>query len=317
MTPIKLVMFSTLGMVSMLSMFSTATAQTARAQPPLQPLLDSVKKLYESAAYDEALGQLDQVLQQDSTLAQANPAARTVQQYRALCLLALNRTPEAEQAMERLIIANPDYQPDANEASPRLVSIFSRARARVVPVLARKGYVRAKALFDQHQYTEAAAEFTRVIARLDDGALDPATAAATGDLRLLASGFLELSRAALLQARPLVPVAATRPPDPAAAIVDKVCTLEDRDVVPPVSIRQELPQWTHQPFGVDVRFEGQIDIVVDEKGDVASVNLAKSIQPSYDDVAVAAAKSWKYAPATRNGVPVKFRKSVGIVLFAH
>jgi TonB family protein len=276
--------------------------------------IDRVKKLYETAAYDEALGELDQILQQDSTPAQARQGLRAVQQYRALCLLALGRTVEAEQAIDRMVAADPDYQPDPNETAPRLVSMFYRARSRVVPMLARSEYERGRSLYDRHQYAEAVAEFTSVIARLDDSNLDASTAAATGDLRVLASGFLELSRAALLPAR-TIPLMVMKAAEVAPAPVERIWTDQDRDVTPPVSISQDLPKWTHQPVGLERRFEGQVDVVVNERGEVDSVTLAKSIHPSYDDLAVAAAKSWKYSPATRDGAPVKFRKSVGILLF--
>jgi hypothetical protein len=35
---------------------------------------------------------------------------------------------------------------------------------------------------------------------------------------------------------------------------------------------------------------------------------------SYDLVVVSAAKNWKYAPATLNGIPVKFKKTINISL---
>lgn len=293
-----------------------ATLRPAWAQQRATPSsIDRVKKLYETAAYDEALGELDQIFQQDPAQVQTSQELRAVQQYRALCLLALGRTVEAEATIDRMIATDPDYQPDPNETAPRLVSMFYRARSRVVPMLARRQYESGRALYDRHQYAEAVAEFTSVIARLDGITVDPSTAAATSDLRMLASGFLELSRAALLPAR-AIPATVMKAAEVAPAVVDRIWTDEDRDVIPPVNISQDLPKWIHQPFGVEGRFEGQVDVVVNEKGEVESVTLAKSIQPSYDDVALAAAKSWKYSPATRNGVPVKFRKSVGILLFA-
>ena len=45
---------------------------------------------------------------------------------------------------------------------------------------------------------------------------------------------------------------------------------------------------------------------MDEKGNVSSAVMRKSISIPYDATLVAAAKQWKFDPAKRNGVPVKF-----------
>jgi hypothetical protein len=36
------------------------------------------------------------------------------------------------------------------------------------------------------------------------------------------------------------------------------------------------------------------------------------VTPRYDAILLAAAKNWKYEPATLNGTPVKFRKTINI-----
>jgi TonB family protein len=63
-----------------------------------------------------------------------------------------------------------------------------------------------------------------------------------------------------------------------------------------------------------VRFQGQIDVVIDETGKVESATIVKSIFAGYNDLAVAGAKQWVYSPATKHGVPVRFRKSVPVHL---
>ena len=40
--------------------------------------------------------------------------------------------------------------------------------------------------------------------------------------------------------------------------------------------------------------------------------MTQSINPQYDAMAVAAAKRWRYQPATLNGTPVKYRKAVQV-----
>ena len=51
-------------------------------------------------------------------------------------------------------------------------------------------------------------------------------------------------------------------------------------------------------------------MVIDEHGSVQDVSVRQSVNAAYDSLVVAAARTWKYRPATRNGVPVRFVKSV-------
>ena len=60
--------------------------------------------------------------------------------------------------------------------------------------------------------------------------------------------------------------------------------------------------------------QGVIEIVIDERGHVESAQMRASVHPRYDGIAVDAAKSWQYRPATLNGKPVKFRKLVQVNL---
>jgi hypothetical protein len=57
--------------------------------------IDRVKQLYESAAYDEALAELNRLGSPDTTAPDRAVAAKAGLEYRALCLLALDRTPES------------------------------------------------------------------------------------------------------------------------------------------------------------------------------------------------------------------------------
>ena len=40
--------------------------------------------------------------------------------------------------------------------------------------------------------------------------------------------------------------------------------------------------------------------------------MRSPVAPRYDSLVLAAAKGWKYSPATLNGTPVKFRKVINI-----
>jgi TonB family protein len=98
-------------------------------------------------------------------------------------------------------------------------------------------------------------------------------------------------------------VAAPEPP--------KVYTVGDPNVVPPVTIRQELP-----PFSgvVQRAMTGAMEVMIDETGKVVSAAMRSPTVANYDRQAVAAAQSWRYRPATLNGTPVKYRKLIQVAV---
>jgi TonB family protein len=80
--------------------------------------------------------------------------------------------------------------------------------------------------------------------------------------------------------------------------------------VPPVIVRQSLP-----PFPLNlVGKAGSLEVLIDENGTVEAVTMRASLHPNYDRLALAAAHDWEYKPALRDGVPVKFRKVVQVVI---
>jgi tetratricopeptide (TPR) repeat protein len=283
-----------------------ATTPSIRAQPSMPQDIDRVKQLYESAAYDEALAALDRLGLPDPAAPDQDVARKAGLEYRALCLLALDRTSEAEQAIEQLLGQDPAYWPSPGDTSPRFVAAVDRARNRIIPMLARRQYDSAKRDFDERRNGQAAAGFARVVALLDGPAVDRSALGSGDDLRTLAAGFLELSRLAAAPPQPAIKAAAPK--------VAMIYSAADPDVVPPVAMRQDLPPWKHGSLGIAVRFDGQIDVVIDETGKVESATIVKSIFSGYNDVAVAGAKGWVYSPATKDGVPVKFRRRVPVQL---
>jgi hypothetical protein len=283
-----------------------ATTPSLHAQPSMPQYIDRVKQLYESAAYDEALAALDRLGSPDAAEPDRDVAAKAGLEYRALCLLALDRSSESEQVIEQLFGQDPLYRPSPGDTSPRFVAVVDRARNRIVPMLARRQYDSAKRDFDERRNGQAAVGFARVLALLDSPAVDRSAPGSSDDLRTLAAGFLELSRLAGASAPPATGVDAPR--------VATIYSASDPDVVPPVPVRQDLPTWKHGSLGIAARFDGQIDVVIDETGKVESATIVKSIFPGYNDVAVAGAKAWVYSPATKDGVPVKFRRSVPVQL---
>jgi TonB family protein len=57
---------------------------------------------------------------------------------------------------------------------------------------------------------------------------------------------------------------------------------------------------------------GLLDILINESGEVESAVMTQSVTTHYDRLAIAATRTWRYKPATANGIPVKYRKSVQI-----
>jgi TonB family protein len=57
-----------------------------------------------------------------------------------------------------------------------------------------------------------------------------------------------------------------------------------------------------------------LELVIDETGRVVSVMVRMSVHPLYDTQLVAAARDWRYLPASFAGQPVKFRKMVQITV---
>lgn len=266
--------------------------------------LAAARELYASAAYEDALVVL-------SRLPQANrpDEARIVDQYRALCLLALGRTGEAEQAIEAVVGGDPAYRP-ASDVSPRVRAAFSDVRRRMLPAIIQQKYRQAKASFDRKEFATAATEFTRMLEMMTDPDAQAAgSQPPLSDLRTLAAGFRDLSVSA---AAPPPPPPAPEPapePLPPPKPLRLSYSAADASVTPPVIIRQELPPY---PGTIGNGKQGMIEITIDEHGAVEAAIIRQTISPQYDGVAIAASKTWRYRPATLNGMPVKYRKAVQI-----
>src|SRR5262249_12529796 len=133
------------------------------------------------------------------------------------------------------------------------------------------------------------------------------------DIRTLAVGFEELSAKAAAPPPPLpapAPAPAVMAPPP-APVVTRIFSGDEQGVVPPMTISQALPSFR----GVSpIQRIGRIEVVIDESGAVESAVMNQSVTPAYDKLALAAARNWRYQPATMNGQPVKFRKMVQVTV---
>jgi TonB family protein len=326
----------------MRSTLAAALVLCCAAPAAAQDSLSAARTLYASASYEEALAALSS--------APAGGDANQVDEYRALCYLALGESSSATQALERIVKRAPLYELNELEVSPKLISTFNEVRQRVLPDVVRDVYTRARESYEANNYGEAAQQFRLLLSAIDE--IDRKEPGLT-DLRTLGDGFLKLSEAAappappaaaataggaanmtgrpaVAQAGPAVPApagppqpAAPRPSDgpparpaaPTAAPVDRnVYSATDADVKPPIAVSQVMPRWIAPSRLVTTTFTGSLEVIVDEKGGVESVSVLQGTGTPYDTQLVEAARKWRYQPATRGGLPVKYRRTVGFVL---
>jgi hypothetical protein len=304
--------------IAILGLLLVAVPAVVAAQDPLR----TAKDQYASASYEEAL----------TTLAGIEPSAteitRQVEMYRAFSLYALGRTAEAEKVAESLIRREPLVELD--EASPRIEAMFQDVRKRLLPVMIRTEYRTAKADLDQKKPESAKAHLIdarQMLARAQKlGAWDEGLA----DLQVLVDGFLDLTRAAADPAAPAAPAPApavstaaagpARQPDSPLPVARAAAPTsygpEDEGVKPPLIVEQRAPRLPEHIRRIlkGTSSVGVFDLLIDETGAVQQATVRTSIYPAYDALVIAESRSWKYMPATRNGVPVRYRKSIQIAL---
>jgi tetratricopeptide (TPR) repeat protein len=281
-----------------------SVARTAVAQDPLA----HAKDLYASAAYEEALAVLEAMPQGSSAIQGIEVAG-----YRVFCLFALGRSDEARRAIETLVQENPLYHPSETAASPRLRTFFEDVRRPLLPAIVQRSYGEAKAAFDRKEWDTAAAAFDRVLALVDEPGV--ADQQGVADMRTLAEGFRDLSRANVV---PPAPPAASSPAPPAAppvASAPRTYDATDNSVTHPVVIKQTMPTWRPPTPGDGRReFLGVLELMIDEEGTVTSAVMRKPAHPMYDGILMEAARTWKYRPATKGGAPVRYKHLVEVRL---
>jgi hypothetical protein len=301
----------------------------------LQPVLAAAedealaraKDLYLSASYDEALTIFD-------TLPVGSSAdGMQVAEYRAFCLLALNRLTEAQQAIEALVRINPFYKPSEAEASPRLRSVFLEVRQHMLPSIVQSAYADAKAGFDRKD-PRAAAMFDRVL----DLLADPDIAPSMSDLRTVAQAFRDLSWAAAGTSpsrvsdagvappaagatgaaegpTPARPAASTTASNPPMAASTPLSTEPKSGVVPPEVVFQPMPTWTPTTTAESTQtYRGSLELAIDEHGNVVTARMRRPAHPRYDEQLIKAAQTWRFKPASRDGVSIPFLRVVEIEL---
>ena len=296
-----------------------------------QDLLSAAKDQYASAAYEDALSTLNRL---DGSV--APDVARQADEYRAFCLYALGRTGEAESVAESLIRKEPLVRLEAADASPRLESMFSDVRKRLLPSLIRERYRVARAAVDQKSFAAAEpslADARRMIAEAEKlGVKDEGLS----DLSVLVDGFLQLIKSSADQKKAEQPAvaaaaapAATAPApmrspaavsaradaSGAAAVIPRVYSAVDEGVSPPVVLEQKMPPMSNEMQLITraSKSRGMIDIVIDETGRVIDTSVRQSMNAAFDGMIVRESRRWKYRPAMVNGAPVRYVKTLILV----
>lgn len=282
-----------------------------------QESLANARQLYASADYKAALTMLN-------TLLGASPSPQerqSIELYRTFCLVAMGSTDEANKAIEAMVSRDPLYRPNMDDVPPRLRAVFSETRKRMLPSLIQERYIIAKTAFDRGDYKIAADGFTQVLVALSDPDIAPAAKQPPlADLRVLASGFSDLTVRALtpppVQTSP-IPAPQLPPPSVAAAAETSapraagIYSQDDKNVLPAVMIKQDLPAF---PGRVTFDRVGVLEVIIDINGSVESATMVESVEPLYNRLLLAAAKTWTYRPARLDGSPVKYRKRIQVTL---
>lgn len=168
--------------------------------------LAEVRALYASAAYEDTLALLIKV--DDPALQDA------ADEYRALCLLALNRDAAAAEAVAAIIRRRPHAPDDLATRAPKFIALYASVRSRVLPSLATATYTTAKNTFEAGDMALAARQFRDALSLLQVTREHAPSAALPADFEVLASGFLSLAERRLADAR-----AAAAPKEPEALTV--------------------------------------------------------------------------------------------------
>lgn len=255
-----------------------------------------VRALYVAAAYEEALAAMPVGL--------SASAGTELEQYRALCLLALGRENDAKVTIERLVKAHPTFVPPADEVSPRLRTLFASVRNGLMPGLIKQSYADAKTAFDGKDRETARAGFQRTLELI--GTLPEESRAALADLRTLATGFLDLMATpeSALPTETKLPPPAPPPAMPAVGVF-----------VPAVAVQQGLPPWVPvDAISRRTEYVGLLQVQIGPDGRVTLARMLKASHPSYDAAVVREARRWVYQPATRSGQPVASEREIEIRL---
>jgi len=284
--------------------FVFLSAPWLAAAAAAQTDLNEARTQYEEAAYEDAL----------TTLTKASPATPAdrvqLEQYRALCLIALGRLAEAERAVASLVDADPTYVPPSTVASPRVLAMIADIRRKELPGVSRRMLDSGRAAFEAKNTVQAQRQFDLLLKLLDDPAMEGRPE--REDLRALAKGYSTLLVAAPVAARPAAPASndkpAASPPPPAPAASSAA-------FIPAVVIQETLPVWTPpNPMIARNEYSGAVKVRIGTDGRVKAVTIDQASHPAYDANLIRVARTWLYKPASQNGTPIESERVIAVRL---
>ena len=259
--------------------------------------MERVRSLYVSASYEAALAAMPEGL--------STTAGTELEQYRALCLLALGREADAKATIERLVKAHPTFVPPADEVSPRMRTLFTSVRNGLIPAIAKQAYAEAKVAYEAKDREAARAGFQRTLDLIDSVPED--SRGTLDDIRLLAADFRDLTTAR--------PATTTETPGPVLPAPVPEIPAAAGAFVPAVALKQELPPWNPlDPVSRRTEYVGLLQVQIAPDGRVTLARMLKTSHPSYDIAVLREAKRWLYKPATRGGQPVASEREIEIRL---
>jgi len=290
---------------TILALIAVASAAAAQDDP-----LKTARDLYGSAAYVEALAELARV----GSTASTPTTTRDTDAYRTFCLFALGRDGEAQAVAESIVRNDPAFSIDQfPDASPRIVAMFASVRRRVLPQLIREDY-RVTRTHAAEGAPDAESRLKNLRQLLDTAENIGAWDQTLADVRLIVDGLLDLAHAA--QPRPPADNATTTSAAAAPESVAPASSVSSTNaaVVAPVPVFQPQPAIPPSLLTLvrQLRRTGTIDVAINERGTVDDVTVKQSLAPAYDKLLVATAKTWRYKPALKDGVPIKFVSTVVI-----
>ena len=279
---------------------------SARAAGPAADL-DLARSRYEEAAYEDALKILDGV-----TPSTAEERVQ-VEQYRALCHIALGHADQAERAVIALVDADPTYVPPSSIASPKVLNIIEETRRRQVPLVVKRLLENGRAAFAEKNVAQASEQFSLLLKLLDDPVM--ADRPERSDYKMLAQGFATLlaAPASPSPGSGAVPASSASSTKTSAPAEPRPAT--PRTFVPAVPISETLPPWLPPNSSIGRNeYVGSLKVLIGIDGRVKSATMVTPSHPVYDAALMNVVKSWRYKPATQDGAATESERVIAVRL---
>jgi len=88
-------------------------------------------------------------------------------------------------------------------------------------------------------------------------------------------------------------------------------------LVPPKPIKQVTPKYTSDALRAKIQGDVEVEIIVLTDGTVGDVRVTKSLDAGLDEQAIAAARQWRFQPATKDGQPVEYTATLSLEFRVH